>query len=1031
MARRSIELLVLILVGLLAGCSDGADIYDFDGDGAPDDQDCAPEDPSIHLGAPDDASNGVDNNCDGVPGVDGDVDGFASVTSGGSDCRDDDPSVNPEATEIPDNDTDEDCDGEVVFCDADGDLVFSDHPLCGGTDCDPTNGLCATAADCLDADGDGYRACDADCLDSDPARFPGNPEVCDGLDNDCDAALPLDEQDVDADGVAACEGDCDDGDAARFPGAEEACTGLDEDCDGSLGADEVDGDTDGFLACAECDDADPLSFPGATEIPYDAIDQDCLNGDLTDVDEDGDDALAAGGTDCDDGNDAILPGAPDPPFDGVDSNCDGADGVDGDGDGWPWLDAPGEAWQTLLLDCDDTDPTLNLDDLDGDGWSTCADDCDDTDAVANIDDADGDGVTSCDGDCDDAEPARSPLLSETCDGLDNDCDGVVPADEVDGDADGWFTCSGDCDDNVGTTWPGAPELCNGVDDDCDAVVPADEIDTDGDFWVACLAWSGGSATVLGGGDCGEGDAGVNPGVMVDGCDDVDSDCNGTIDDTFDSDGDGYCLADCDDTDPLVFSGNWGDMIGDGIDGSCDDGEDWYSLSAAQTSFTVPTDASGQVVSPGDVTGDGVPEVVVAAPGVSGGRVYVYGGAQVAAGGALVVADRLTTLLAVGNDRAGSAVAGGADFDGDGIPDLVVGAENNAEGGAYAGKTYIVSGAAIALGGDVPLASSWASLVGEEAYNFSGGSVAAGGDVDGDGLPDLVVGANWKNITSVEEGRTYVVFGASLAGGGPMALAAADVMLDGTDYGDRSGTAVAFAGDVDGDGYDDVLVGAPKAMASAANDGEVYLHRGIDLAAGGNFANAAAWITFVGEASDDWLGDDVSSAGDIDGDGLDDILLGARNNDQGASNGGKAYLFFGASLTAGGVLSASLADATVVGETDWARCGYSVAAAGDVDGDGLGDVLIACPEDDLGGGIASGPSDGAGRVLVFLGSTLAAGGSFTASDADGHLVGAQVDDGVGYSVATAGDVDGDGRDDVLISANRQNGVQAYLVLSPYP
>jgi N-acetylneuraminic acid mutarotase len=120
-----------------------------------------------------------------------------------------------------------------------------------------------------DVDQDGF-ACDTDCNDLDGDQFPGNPEVCDGLDNDCDGVVPASELDGDLDGALSCA-DCDDGDPARYPGNVEICDGLDNDCDGPADEDE---DLDGFDVCTDCDNSDGLTFPGAAEV-NDAVDNQC------------------------------------------------------------------------------------------------------------------------------------------------------------------------------------------------------------------------------------------------------------------------------------------------------------------------------------------------------------------------------------------------------------------------------------------------------------------------------------------------------------------------------------------------------------------------------------------------------------------------------------------------------------------------------------------------------------------------------------------------------------------------------------
>ena len=268
------------------------------------------------------------------------------------------------------------------------------------------------AASTLDLDRDGFSEPE-DCDDADASRNPSALEVCDGVDNDCDGALGIDEQDGDGDGVAPCDGDCDDAAATIYPGAEELCDGLDNDCDGDVG--EVDEDGDGVLACeGDCDDSDPLTLPGGGEY-CDGVDNNC-DGELPPEESDGDgDGVSPCAGDCDDASAASYPGASE--------LCDGVDN-----------------------DCDTIVPAIEFD-------------------------SDADGVRVCDGDCDDSEPLILPGAVELCDGLDNDCDGLIPADDQDGDGDSISPCAGDCDDNDVTVAPGLLEECFDLaDQNCDGQV---------------------------------------------------------------------------------------------------------------------------------------------------------------------------------------------------------------------------------------------------------------------------------------------------------------------------------------------------------------------------------------------------------------------------------------------------------------------------------------------------------------------------------------------------------------------------------
>jgi hypothetical protein len=215
--------------------------------------------------------------------------------------------------------------------------------------------------------------------------------------------------------------------------------------------------------------------------------------------------------------------------------------------------------------------------------------------------------------------------------------------------------------------------------------------------------------------------------------------------------------------------------------------------------------------------------------------------------------------------------------------------------------------------------------------------------------------------------------------------------------DYFGSSVASTGDVNGDGYDDVIVGAHYNDDGGGSAGKAYVYSG----SASGLSTTDSW-TETGEAAYDYYGKSVASTGDVNGDGYDDIIVGAHYNDDGGNNAGKAYLYPG---SASGL--STTVSWTVTGEAAGDYLGASVASAGDVNGDGYGDVIVS----------AHGSNDGsndAGKAYVYLGS--ASGLSTTISWAE---TGEVAVDYFGTSVASAGDVDGDRYDDVIVSSHGNN------------
>ncbi|TMQ57061.1 MAG: hypothetical protein E6K76_11550 [Candidatus Eisenbacteria bacterium] len=334
-----------------------------------------------------------------------------------------------------------------------------------------------------------------------------------------------------------------------------------------------------------------------------------------------------------------------------------------------------------------------------------------------------------------------------------------------------------------------------------------------------------------------------------------------------------------------------------------------------------------VSSAGDVNGDGYADVIVgadlnAAGGPGAGRAYVFYGGP----GADAVAD-LTLTGAAAGDAFGNSVSSAGDVNGDGYADVIVGAYLNDAGGTDAGRAYVY------YGGPGADAVADLTLTGAAAGDSFGYSVSSAGDVNGDSYADVIVGAYLNDAGGADAGRAYVYYG------GPGADAVADLTLTGAVANDRFSWAVSSAGDVNGDGYADVIVGAFGNSAGGAQAGRAYVYYG------GPGADAVADLTLTGAAAFDWFGYRVSSAGDVNGDGYADVIVGANANDAGGANAGRAYVYYG------GPGADAVADLTLTGAAAGDAFGISVSSAGDVNGDGYADVIVGAYQNDAGGGDA--------------------------------------------------------------------------------
>ena len=481
--------------------------------------------------------------------------------------------------------------------------------------------------------------------------------------------------------------------------------------------------------------------------------------------------------------------------------------------------------------------------------------------------------------------------------------------------------------------------------------------------------------------------------------------------------------------------------------------------------------SGYAVSnAGDINGDGLDDLIIGAPGgydvnFTNGKAYVtFGNLDIGNSGKLELSQLNGTNGFVIKETSfgeytGFAVSGAGDINGDGLDDLIIGAPFAGLGG----KSYLIFGRN--SGFDASL--SLDSLDGSNGFTINGVlfddrlgiAVSSAGDVNGDGFEDVIIGAdgagdydNYGNKSF--PGKSYIVFGNSNVGNsGKLELEELDgkngFAIKGIQNGDRTGLSVSSAKDVNGDGFDDLIIGAPAALDDSS--GLTYLVFGdSNLGNSGNLELAELdgnnGFVFIDTNKFDRFGSSVSNAGDVNGDGFADMIIGApgASGIYGYNNAGKSYLIFGNSnLGDSGAVLLSLLDGTngfkIFGIDSFDGFGSSVSNAGDINGDGFADIVISASSADVNG------KENAGESYIILGrgdnfpvETDSMGFDATLNLNSLHntnifvLSGIDSGDNFGSSVSNAGDINGDGIDDLIIGASsadvndKENAGESYVI-----
>ena len=434
-----------------------------------------------------------------------------------------------------------------------------------------------------------------------------------------------------------------------------------------------------------------------------------------------------------------------------------------------------------------------------------------------------------------------------------------------------------------------------------------------------------------------------------------------------------------------------------------------------------------VAGAGDIQNDGYPDLIIGSPNYDDGEIdegaafIFYGLSGDIASSDPSIADPLTGIGAAttlynnfAGSRFGASVNGARDIDGDGYHDVIIGAPDTGGGSFGGGGVSIFYGSS---GGIASTSSADTYLyIGALSANF-GIDVASAGDVNGDGYDDVIIGdsdyADGQNV----EGAAFIYYGSSARIASTNlfdSLTYPDVTLQSNQLGARFGFSVSHVGDVNGDGYDDVTIGARFYQINEFQEGAGFVFFG--SANGISSSNTSdpnpitgigADITLPGGQRDAFFGSSVANAGDVNGDGYSDVIIGATGYDDNQNDEGAAFTFYG---SGSGIVSSDSTDpdkitgvrADIVLESSQANSdlGWSVAGAGDLNGDGYSEMVIGAIHLDLG-------QADEGAVYIHYG---AANGDFAPiTTLSSNQTGSQF----GSSVSSAGDVNGDGYDDLII------------------
>lgn len=349
---------------------------------------------------------------------------------------------------------------------------------------------------------------------------------------------------------------------------------------------------------------------------------------------------------------------------------------------------------------------------------------------------------------------------------------------------------------------------------------------------------------------------------------------------------------------------------------------------------------------GDANGDGFDDFLIGAPtSISGfGQAYLFLGKASGWDRAISVSEADASFVGeYAGDLTGGSVAVAGDVNGDDYDDFLIGAPGWPQN-AETGIAYLILGREEGWSQDTSVTTIDASFRGEY-FSFTGGALAGVGDTNGDGYDDFVVSApkHHGDFITTNAGKVYLVHGKPDGWDSHEIFleSHSDASFSGENNDDFAGSAISGAGDVNGDGFDDFLIGAPgNGMPDSTKPGRTYLILGRSSGWTNNVSLAAADASFWGEHEGDWSGSSLAGVQDVNEDGYDEFLIGARGSDAQGINSGQVYFVRGQPTGWEVAIPLSEIGVSYVGEKAGDMAGRSVAGLGDVNGDGPSDMLVS-------------------------------------------------------------------------------------------